>query len=140
MEYGTLNIAGIAGLYAGVKWILQTGIEKIHDLEMNLTAQLVEGLKEIDRVVTYCQDDLSNHIGVVSFNVEGFEPVNTGTVLDGEYNIACRTGLQCAPLVHEQMGTGRHGTVRISFGPFSKPEHVQTALEAVRDIAQNYVR
>ena len=141
LEYGTLNIAGIAGLYAGVKWVLETGLHKIHEHEMALAAKLVEGLRQIPKVVTYCQDDLSDHIGVVSFNVQGFEAVNTGTILDGEYNIACRTGLQCAPLLHEQLGTDKlHGTVRISFGPFNTEEHVQCTLGAVKDIVEHYVK
>ena len=139
LECGTLNIAGIAGLYAGVKWLTETGMDKVHQHEMNLAAQLVDGLKQINGVITYCQDDLSGHIGVVSFNVEGFEPVNVGTVLDGEYGIACRTGLQCAPLVHEQLGTDKlHGTVRISIGPFNTEAHIEKTLVAVRDIAENY--
>ena len=141
LEYGTLNIVGIAGLYAGVKWLLHQGIDKIHRHEMNLARIMLDGLRQIDHVTTYCQDDLANHIGVISFNVDGFEAVDTGTVLDGEYNIACRTGLHCAPLVHEQMGTDKiHGTVRVSFGPFNTVGHVEKTIDAVRDIAGTYAR
>jgi len=141
LEYGTLNILGIAGLYAGIKWLMDQGIEKIHQHEIKLTEQLRDGLHEIDHVTTYCQDDLKDHIGVLSFNIEGFEAVNTGTILDGEYNIACRTGLQCAPLVHEQLGTDKlNGTVRIGFGPFNTEDHVQKAVDAVREIAETYMK
>jgi selenocysteine lyase/cysteine desulfurase len=139
LECGTLNILGIAGLYAGLKWLINKGIKDIHQHEMNLTESFVEGLKRIHKVKTYCQDDLNNHIGVVSFNIVGFEAVNTGTLLDGEYNIACRTGLHCAPLVHEQLGTHKiHGAVRISFGPFNTETHVQAAVAAVKEIAEYY--
>lgn len=141
LEYGTLNILGIAGLYAGVKWLTNRGLENIHHHEMKLTEQLRDGLHEIDRVTTYCQDDLRNHIGVLSFNIENFEAVNTGTLLDGEYNIACRTGLQCAPLVHKQLGTDMiNGTVRIGFGPFNTEDHVKKTIDAVREIAETYVK
>jgi len=141
LEYGTLNVLGIAGLYAGVKWLMNRGIEDIHQHEIKLTEQLRDGLHEIDHVITYCQNDLTNHIGVISFNIEGFEAVNTGTILDGEYNIACRTGLHCAPLVHEQLGTDKlNGTVRIGFGPFNTEDHVQKAIDAVREIAETYVK
>ena len=141
LEYGTLNIVGIAGLYAGVKWLMHQGIEKIHRHEMKLTKAFRDGLHEMDAVITYCQDDLKNHIGVISFNVQGFEAVNTGTLLDGEYHIACRTGLHCAPLVHEQLGTDRlGGTVRVSFGPFNTEGHVGKAVDAVREIAETYVK
>ncbi len=140
LEYGTMNVVGVAGLYAGMKWLQKKGIDKIHKEEMALTEQFRDGLKEIDNIITYCQDDLTNHIGVISFNIKGLEPVNTGTILDGEYNIACRTGLQCAPMVHEQLGTDKlHGTVRMGFGPFNTKAHVATALKAVREIAETYV-
>ncbi len=139
LEYGTLNIVGIAGLYAGLKWLNEKGIETIHDHEMNLTRKLLDGLNNIDNVVTYCVNDLANHIGVLSFNLKGFEAVNTGTILDGDYNIAVRTGLQCAPLVHEQLGTDKlHGTVRIGFGPFNTEAHVKKAIEAIGEIASFY--
>ncbi|MCK5312795.1 MAG: aminotransferase class V-fold PLP-dependent enzyme [Desulfobacteraceae bacterium] len=140
LEYGTLNIVGVAGLYAGIKWLNNKGIEKIHKDEMVLTEKFRDGLKKIDNIITYCQDDLTDHIGVISFNIKGFEASNTGTILDGEYNIACRTGLQCAPLVHEQIGTDRiHGTVRMGFGPFNTANHVEKALKAVKEIAETYV-
>ncbi|MCK5096660.1 MAG: aminotransferase class V-fold PLP-dependent enzyme [Desulfobacteraceae bacterium] len=140
LEYGTLNSVGVAGLYAGVKWLLDKGIDEIHTDEMILTEQFRNGLHKIDNIITYCQDDLTDHIGVLSFNIKGFEAANTGTILDGEYNIACRTGLQCAPLVHEQIGTDKiHGTVRMGFGPFNTKEHVEKALKAIKEIAETYV-
>lgn len=136
LEYGTLNMVGIAGLLAGVKWLLKQGMDKIHENELNLARRFVDGLHEIKGVTTYCQGNLDKHIGVVSFNVNGFEAADTGTLLDGEYNIACRTGLHCAPFVHKQLGTDKiHGTVRAGFGPFNTLEHVDAALRAVREIA-----
>jgi cysteine desulfurase/selenocysteine lyase len=138
-EYGTLNTIGIAGLNAGLKWVLKKGIENIHEHEMNLTRQLRDGLKKIDNVTVYCADDLTNHIGVLSFNINGFESINTGTILDGDYDIACRTGLQCAPLVHEHLGTIKtHGTVRMGFGPFNTKAHVNTTIKAIKEIASMY--
>jgi cysteine desulfurase/selenocysteine lyase len=139
LEYGTLNIVGIAGLFAGIKWLEKNDINAIHHHEMSLCRKLVNGLMTIDNVTTYCADDLTNHIGVVSFNINGFEAVNTGTILDGDYNIACRTGLQCAPMVHEQIGTDKiGGTVRMGFGPFNTSEHVDKAIEAIKEIASMY--
>ncbi|MCK5541940.1 MAG: aminotransferase class V-fold PLP-dependent enzyme [Desulfobacterales bacterium] len=140
LEYGTLNTIGVAGLYAGMKWLLGKGIDKIHKEEMILTEKFRDGLNRIDNIITYCGDDLTDHIGVISFNIKGFEAVNTGTILDGDYNIACRTGLQCAPLVHEQIGTDKiHGTVRMGLGPFNTEEHIEKALAAIKEIAETYV-
>lgn len=137
LEYGTANTVGIAGLNAGLKWVLKTGLEKIHRHEIKLVEQLRNGLKEIEGVTLYCQDDLRDHIGVLSFNLDGMEALNTGTMLDVDYNIACRTGLHCAPRVHEQLGTDKlHGSVRFGVGPFNTEDHIQAAIEAVREIAE----
>jgi len=136
MEYGTPNVLGIAGLNAGVKWIESRGLEAIDAHEMRLTRRLVEGLREIPGVRLYCQDDLENHIAVVLFNVEGFEAGNTGTILDVDHSIACRTGLHCAPLVHEQIGTAAiHGGVRFGIGPFNTDADIDAAIAGVREIA-----
>lgn len=136
LEYGTPNVVGIAGLYAGVNWIKQQGIENIHEREMELLQKLRDGLKEIEGVTLYCQDSLENHIAVLLFNVNGLEATETATLLDVDYNIACRAGLQCAPLVHEQLGTDKiKGGVRFSLGPFNTEDHVKAAIQAVQEIA-----
>jgi len=137
LEYGTLNVLGVAGLHAGLKWILDKGLESVHQLEMKLTTKLRDGLKGIDGVTMYCQDNLADHIGVLPFNVTGMEAMNVGTILDVDHNIACRTGLHCAPLVHEGLGTDKvHGAVRFGIGPFNTEEHIDTAIGAVREIAE----
>jgi cysteine desulfurase family protein len=136
LEYGTVNVLGVAGLHAGLKWVEGKGLNNIYDHEMELTRQLVDGLKSIDGVTLYCQDDLIDHISVVCFNVDGLEALHVGTMLDVDHNIASRTGLHCAPLVHEQLGTDAiHGAVRFGIGPFNTAEHIQIAIDAVREIA-----
>ena len=136
MEAGTLNTVGVAGLYAGVKWVQKEGMEKIHKRELELWDRLRRGFQEIDGVTTYCADDTENQNAVLSINIEGWVAGDAGTMLDVDYNIAARTGLQCAPLVHVQLGTDKiHGTVRFSVGPFNTEEHIDKAIEAVREIA-----
>jgi len=137
LEYGTANTVGIAGLNAGLKWIHEQGLDKLHDHEMKLTRMLRDGLREIEGVTMYCQEDMTDHISVLTFNVDGMEALNTGTILDVDYNIASRTGLHCAPLVHEQIGTlDIHGSVRFGVGPFNTEEHILTAINAVKEIAE----
>ncbi|MGD8391239.1 MAG: aminotransferase class V-fold PLP-dependent enzyme [Desulfobacterales bacterium] len=137
LEYGTGNVMGIAGLHAGLKWIEQKGIENIHAHEMKLAQMARDGLMALDGVTLHCQDDLTDHISVLSFNIDGMEALDTGTLLDGEYDIACRTGLHCAPLVHEQLGTDKiGGSVRIGIGPFNTEDHIKTTIEAVGEIAE----
>ncbi|HDZ40777.1 MAG TPA: aminotransferase class V-fold PLP-dependent enzyme [Bacteroidetes bacterium] len=136
LEAGTLNLIGVAGLKAGVEWLKEEGMNKIHEREMTLYRKLRDGLSETENVILYCQDGNESRNPVVSFNVEGFEAGDVGTMLDVDYEIACRTGLHCAPRVHEQLATDKiHGSVRFSIGPFNTEDHIKTAIEAVREIA-----
>ncbi len=137
LECGTLNLVGVAGLNAGVRWINEHGIENLHHKEMDLWDKLRAGLSKIEGVVIYCCESRQNHNPVISFNITGMDSGDVGTILDVDYNIACRTGLQCAPKVHEGIGTDKiHGTVRLSIGPFNTPEHIDAAIEAVSEIAE----
>ncbi len=136
MEYGTPNVMGIAGLNASVKWLQEKGLHAVHEHEMTLTTRLRDGLRAIPGVTMYCQEELANHISVLAFNVAGLEAGDTGTMLDVDYDIACRTGLHCAPLVHEQLGTAAiKGAVRFGLGPFNTEEEVDVAIQAVKEIA-----
>lgn len=136
LEYGTGNLPGIAGLNAGVKWIQCTGVNNIYKHETGLLTMLRDGLREIEGVTLYCQDDLTNHIGVISFNIDGLDAQDIGMKLGVDYNIACRAGLHCAPLAHEQLGTDKiRGTVRFTIGPFNTEEDIQVAVNAVKEIA-----
>ena len=103
---------------------------------MKLARLLRDGLAEIPGVTLYCQEDLADHIAVLSFNVDGRDAGDVGTMLDVDHNIACRTGLHCAPRVHEQLGTDKiRGSVRFGIGPFNTEDHIRRAVEAVREIA-----
>jgi cysteine desulfurase/selenocysteine lyase len=136
LEYGTPNVMGIAGLNAGLKWILAKGLKTLYEHEMGLTRKLRDGLREIPGVTLYCLDDLADHISVFALNVDGMDAADVGTMLDVDYNIAARTGLHCAPMVHEQLGIDKvHGAVRFGIGPFNTEEHIATAIRAVGAIA-----
>jgi cysteine desulfurase family protein len=136
LESGTLNILGVAGLNAGQKWIRDKVIFQLHQQEMRLWKKLKDGLATIDGVVVYCGNDSENHTAVLSFTIDRWKSGDVGTILGAHYRIACRAGLQCAPLVHEKLGTEKlGGTIRFSLGPFNTEEHVEKAVEAVRKIA-----
>ena len=136
LEYGTLNLLGVGGLHAGVKWITEQGVMNIHHREMDLWEKLCNAIQQIDGVTTYCANGRKNHNPVLSFNIKGFEAGDVGTMLDVDYNIAVRTGLQCAPMVHKHIGTyDMHGTVRMSIGAFTTEEEIDAAIEAVKEIA-----
>lgn len=135
-ESGTQNAAGLAGLGAGVRFILEKGVEEIRRHELELTALLLEGLSSIKKVRLYGPADLSLRIGIVSFNIEGMEPSDVALALDEEFGIMCRPGLHCAPAAHKTIGTFPRGTVRFSVGVFNTKEEMEKAIEAVKKLAR----
>lgn len=136
LEAGTMNLLGVAGLHAGVKWVMEQGVENLHNQEMKLWEKLRLGIKDVPGVTLYCAESVENHNPVMSININGFEAGDVGTMLDVDYDIACRTGLQCAPKVHVGIGTiDIHGTVRLSIGAFNTEADIDTAITAIKEIA-----
>ncbi len=137
LEYGTPNMVGIASLWAGQEWMDDRGLENIYAHEMRLAKKLVAGLKEIEGVTVYCCDSMENHLATVTMNVDGYEAGDVGTMLDVEFSIATRTGLHCAPLVHQQLDLIKiHGGVRFAVGPFNTEAHIDRAIEGITEIAE----
>ncbi|MBD3333204.1 aminotransferase class V-fold PLP-dependent enzyme [candidate division GN15 bacterium] len=138
LEFGTPNMVGVASLWAAQEWIKeQGGIEPIYEHEMKLAQRLLDGFNQIDGVITYCCDDLENHLSTLTVNVDGLEAGDVGIMLDVDFEIATRTGLHCAPLVHRQIGTeSRHGGVRFAIGAFNTEQHIDRAIEAMTEIAK----
>ena len=135
-ESGTPNTLGIAGLGAGLKFILQEGIEIILAHEQSLTARLLEGLSQIPGVTVYGAKDGASQAPVVSFTVDGIEPGEVGAILDQAFDIKVRSGLHCAPVAHRTLGTFPLGTVRLSPGYFNTIEEIDLTIEAISKIAR----
>ena len=135
LEAGTQNLAGIAGLAAGLDWLEKRGIGSIREHEIKLLALLQAGLAAIPGVHIHGTRNLERRVATLSITVDGYDPSDVGTILDVDYDIQTRTGLQCAPLIHVHMATAPRGTVRFSVGPWNTQEHVETAIRAVAEIA-----
>lgn len=135
LEAGTLNLAGIAGLSAGLDWVVDRGLDEIHSHEIDLTAKLQNGLSEIKGVKIWGTRNLERRVATMSMTVANYDAGDVGTILDVDYGILTRTGLHCAPLIHEHHGSVPRGTVRFSIGPFNTEEHVDAAVKAVAEIA-----
>ncbi|WP_188399273.1 aminotransferase class V-fold PLP-dependent enzyme [Sporomusa sp. GT1] len=135
LESGTPNTPGIAGLNAGVQFILQTGQAVIRAKEMELTGQLLAGLLAIPAASVYGRLDLLGRTAVVSFTLKGQDSGQIAHLLDQQYAIACRSGLHCAPWAHKTIGTLETGTVRLSPGYFNTQQEIEQALAAIREIA-----
>lgn len=135
LESGTPNTPGLAGLKAGVEFILHTGRRRIQAKELALTQLLLEGLQQIPGISLYGQMDCTNRTAVVSFTVNGKDSGQIAYLLDKEYEIACRSGLHCAPWAHRTIGSLATGTIRLSPGYFNTAEEIGQTLKAVRELS-----
>jgi cysteine desulfurase family protein len=136
LEAGTINIAGVFGLAAGLSYLSRQGMEKIYATELDLAKCLRDGLNSIKRVRVYGTNTLNQHVPIILCNVDGMDPEDVSNILDGDFGIATRAGLHCAPLVHQDLGTSPEGGVRFSLGPFNTAEEIDNVLDAMATISR----
>ena len=139
-ESGTPNTVGLAGLGAGVRFVLSQGISELRETEKKLAQLLITGLSSIPGVTLYGSKDVQEQVAVISLNVSGVAPSEVAMVLEEEYQILCRPGLHCAPEAHKTIGAFPHGTVRLSPGYFNTEEEVHIVIEAVSRISKGLAR
>ncbi|MGB9081823.1 MAG: aminotransferase class V-fold PLP-dependent enzyme [Desulfuromonadaceae bacterium] len=130
-ESGTHNLPGIAGLQAGIEFILEQGLSAVHQHEHELLNQVEQGLREIPGVTVYGPIDPSDRCSVLSFTASGVDPAMLAAELDHGFDIAVRAGLHCAPLAHRTLGTLPGGTTRVSPGWFTTSEDIAFFSDAV---------
>ena len=135
-ESGTPNGMGLAGLLAGMDFVMKEGAEKIRDHEKRLTERLLRGLMEIGGVTVYGPGTAEKQLATVSFNLQGTAPSEVGLRLDEDFGILCRVGLHCAPAAHRTLGTFPEGTVRFGLSYLNREEEVEEALQAVGRMAR----
>lgn len=136
LEAGTLNGHGIAGLSAGLDFIeAQGGAEAIAAHECALAERFLASVREIPGIKLYGAFDQPARSAIVSLNVGDIDSAEISDALMQGWGIATRPGAHCAPLMHRALGTERQGVVRFSFGYFNTDEEVDTAIDALRDLA-----
>lgn len=133
-ESGTHNTPGIAGLNAGVKFILETGIDKIRKHEEELCEYMLTKLTEVPNIKIYGPLDSKKRAAVISINIGDIDSGEITFILDDMYEIATRSGIHCSPLAHKTLGTLRQGTVRFSLGYFNTKDDIDKAVEALKEI------
>jgi cysteine desulfurase family protein len=131
LESGTLNLPGIAGLNAAVVYLLSTGITDVAAHEAELAMRLLASLRAMPRVKLYSPQEGSCRAPIIAFNIEGWDSTAVAQELERRADIACRPGIQCAGLAHRTLGTQDCGTVRLSPGPFTTDQEIDTALDAI---------
>ena len=135
LEAGTLNSPGLAGLYEGIKFIEETGLDTIREHELALRARLRRKLEEIDGITIYGPAAAERCSSVLSFTLAGIDCGQIGYILESSFGILCRTGLHCAPMAHQAIGTFPQGTVRLSPGYFNSIADVDYLAGAIAEIA-----
>jgi len=137
-ESGTHNTPGIAGLGAGVQFIIDTGIDNIRAHEEELTQYFIDNALKIDNVIVYGPKSAKERASVVAINIGDMDSGEVTFKLNADFDIATRSGIHCAPLAHQVLGTIKQGAVRFSFGYFNTKEDIDKALDALRIIAGEY--
>ncbi len=137
LEAGTLNGHGIAGMNAALKYLEETGMDTIREKEQKLMWQFYEGIKDIPNVTIYGDFDQKERCAIVSFNIGEYDSGEVSDELLVEYGISTRPGGHCAPLMHEALNNVEQGAVRFSFSHYNTEEEVETAIRAVKELAQD---
>ncbi|OPX70716.1 MAG: putative cysteine desulfurase 2 [Methanoregulaceae archaeon PtaB.Bin108] len=132
-EIGTHNYPGLAALAAGVEFIKGTGIESIMEKAEKQTDFLIRGLKEESNITIYNEKP---DLPIIAFNIRGLQNDDVGFMLARGFNIIARTGLHCAPLVHQALDGGE-GCVRLSHSWFTTDEECRITADAIKRIARN---
>lgn len=132
-EMGTLNISGIAGLNAALSWVQKTGIAALYDAEEKNRERLLNLFNKYDFLRIVGNYEASKYVGIVSCLIDGISSDSAGTIFF-ERGISVRTGLQCAPLAHQFLGTYPAGTIRFSTSYFTSDDDFVELKEALDDI------
>lgn len=135
-ETGTPNTVGIAGLQAGVDFVLSEDVGQIQDKEASLVKTFIEGISDLPGIIIYGPGVAERRIPVVSFNIAGMDPAAIALDLDERFKIMSRSGIHCAPSANKTIGTFPQGTVRFSFSYFNTQEQVVKAVEALKKISK----
>ncbi|NLG32904.1 MAG: aminotransferase class V-fold PLP-dependent enzyme [Syntrophomonadaceae bacterium] len=137
LESGTLNTPGIAGLLAGVNYIMDTGLDKIESHAEKIGRMLIEGLLEIPGIILYGDIGAKKRMPLVSFNIKRYDCGQVSMSLEHDYGIITRSGLHCAPLAHKTLGTLETGTCRLSCGLFNNEKEVKLVLQALNNMTRS---
>ncbi len=135
LEAGTLNGHGIAGLGAAADYLLETGIDTVRAREQELMWRFYEGVKDIPGVIIYGDFTSRERCPIVTLNIRDYDSSEVSDELLITYNISTRSGGHCAPLAHRALGTAEQGAVRFSFSHYNTEKEVDTAIRAVKELA-----
>ena len=137
LEAGTLNGHAIAGLNAALDYLKEEGIENIQKREEELMFRFYNGIKDIRDIIIYGNFE-NKRAAIVAFNIGDIDSAAFSDELSLYHEISTRPGAHCAPLMHKAMNTVEQGAVRFSFSHYNTEEEIDTAINAVKEIASSY--
>ena len=126
-EAGTPPIAEVIGMGEAIKYIMDIGVEKIHEHEYNLKKYLVDELSKIDNIILYNKDSQS---GIVTFNIDGVFPQDTSIYLNN-YNIAIRAGNHCAKILKDDLNI--KNTCRVSIYLYNTKQEIDKLIDVLKN-------
>ncbi len=138
LEAGTINGHGIAGLSAAIDYIEKTGMDVIRERELGLMRRFYDGVKNIEGVRVYGDPEAEVRCPVIALNIGDADSSEISDILSVDYDIATRPGAHCAPKMHESLGTVSQGAVRFSMSCFNTEEEIDEAINAVKDLADEF--
>ncbi len=136
-EGGTQNVEGAVGLSAAIDYLENIGMDKIDEIERDLTGYAIEKLQELPYVKIYGPKDLSHRGGIISFDIEGVHPHDVASVFDS-HGVAIRSGNHCAQPLMRYMGI--NATCRASFYFYNSKEDVDKLIEATKKTYEMFLK
>jgi cysteine desulfurase family protein len=134
LEAGTINLLGVLCLGETIDFV-EANMTQHHQHEMHLLHQLIHGLAGLQRLHLHGVTNLNAHLPLLACSVDEIAATDVGAILDGDFEIAARCGLHCAPLLHESLGLSHSGTIRFSLGPFTSKSDIEAVIAAMTAIA-----
>lgn len=139
-ESGSHNAIGIAGLSESLGWILEQTIDHLANHDRDMVRSFIDGVSDIEGLTYFGPQGVKDRIAVFSIRIQGLDPHDLSAILEATYGILTRSGIHCAPLIHQAIGTlETGGTTRLSFGPFLTPQDVKYATDALAEVAASQV-
>lgn len=133
-ESGTMNLPGIIGLHAALKYIRETSLHVIQAKKMELAEYFIRKVKEIPGLRIAGKQEIEDRVAVVAVDFTERDNAMIAFELEQEYGIMTRVGLHCAPLAHNTLQTYPQGAVRFAFSANNTKEEIDICIDGIYNL------
>jgi len=130
-ESGTMNLPGIFGLNASLKYLKGIGIKEIRETELFLAKRFIDKINIMKNVRIAGINGIEGRTATISLDFQDFDNSEIAFMLSNDYYIMTRCGLHCAPSAHKTLNTFPQGTVRFSFSHFNTEDEIDYAIDSI---------